>query len=112
MKAYETSDLCPCISTYFPLGEACIVSTHNEAEDALILQIPGKHEMTKNGQVACLEAERGTTKTKTERSYCLKMANLILSQNVILYVQATNPLHIEQYNLNFPIALFFALVNP
>ena len=56
MKAYEASDLCPCISTYFPLGEACIVSTHNEAEDALILQIPGKHEMKENGQVACLDS--------------------------------------------------------
>jgi hypothetical protein len=71
VKAYETSDLCPCISTYFPLGEACIVLTHNEAEDALILQIPGKHEMD-NSQVACLEVERGTTKSKTEISYCLK----------------------------------------
>jgi hypothetical protein len=58
----------------------------------LILQIPGKHEMKENGQVACLEAERGTTKTTTDRSYCLKMDNLILSQ----YVQARKTLHIEQ----------------
>jgi hypothetical protein len=86
-----------------PLGESCIVLTHNEAKDALILHILGKHEMKGNGQV---DVERGTTKTKTKRSYCLKVTNFIMSQKVIVYVQARKPLHIEQCNLNFPIALF------
>jgi hypothetical protein len=83
-----------------PLGESCIVLTHNEAKDALILQILGKHEMKGNGQV---DVERGTT---TKRSYCLKVTNFIMSQKVIVYVQARKPLHIEQCNLNFPIAFF------
>jgi len=33
---YEIKEPCPRIGTYFPLGEACIALTHNEAEDALI----------------------------------------------------------------------------
>jgi hypothetical protein len=78
-----------CIDTYFLLGEACIVLTHNEAGDALIWLIPDK---------TCDEG-------KVRLAILMKIRTLILHilhWIICNYNKNTLPF---QYILHFPIAL-------